>query len=733
MTRANRIVLATGVAFLALSALAAPKERRRALLIGINDYSASGLAAPRHAQIPNRDWANLDGAVNDVRLMRDLLIARHEFAPQDIVMLTDRKATRAAIERAMAAHLLAPARKGDVLLFYYSGHGSQVRNTLSTEADKLDESLVPADSRVGARDIRDKELRRVFNRILDRGARLTVVLDACHSGSGARGLSGGLRHRGVRADPRDAADGAKEPRPEDRGALVLAAAEDFDLAHETLDENGKIRGAFSWALARALRDADREEAAGDTFLRAQARLRTEMPAQNPVLAGRADERGAPFLGTRGDSRRSRPRIAVETISSDGVCKLLGGWAHGLTVGSRLRVAGSPGAELEVTALIGAGRAEARLPRGRGRAAVAPDLRPGALLEITTWAAPPGRRLRVWIPRAPDAALAEARELASDAARRGLRAIDDPTEITPTQLVRWRSDRWERTADGTPAPLFVQVPASHALAESIGTVDGAERVDGPETADYILAGRIRRGGIEYAWVRPRVTAADAGRSVLPLRSAWMKSAGEETALLLRTALLRLIRIHGWHELQSPGGSVSHYRLALRDVRDRTLIEHGPVIGERHYQLVLRLREPAPRAPLYARYVYAFAIDSHGRSVLLFPRAATGSIENRLPLTRTPAIPVANPPVEIPLEAPSPFVVSAPYGKDTYFLLSTDTPLDPSCLEWQGVRAGSSSPGSALEMLLARTASGARGEPVLTPPEWSIEKIVFESVPPRRASR
>ena len=729
MTRPIRIALAAGVALLALSALAAPKERRRALLVGINDYSASGLRAPRNAVVPDRDWANLDGSVNDVRLMRDLLIARHGLAPEDIVMLTDRQATRAAMERAMATHLLASARKGDVLLFYYSGHGSQVRNTLSSEADKLDESLVPADSRVGAPDLRDKELRRVFNRILDRGARLTVVLDACHSGSGARGLSGGLRHRGVRADMRDAADGANEPRPEDRGALVLAATEDFDLAHETLDENGQIRGAFSWALARALRDAGRDEAASDTFLRAQARLRTEMPAQNPVLAGRAEERATPFLGTSGDPRRSRPGIAIETISTDGVCKLLGGWAHGLTVGTRLRVAGSPGVELEVTSLVGAGRAEARLARVRQRASVTPELRPGALLEITTWAASPGRKLRVWIPRAPDTALAEARELASEAGPR----IDDPTEVTPTHLVRWRNDRWERTAEGTPATLFVQVPAPHALAEAIGTVDGVELVDGPESAEYILVGRVVRGGIEYAWVRPRVTAADSERSVLPLRSAWTAGAGQDSALVLRTALLRLIRIHGWHELQSPGGHVSHYRLALRDVRDQTLIESGPVVGERHYQLVLRLREPAPRTPLYARYVYAFAIDSHGRSVLLFPRAATGSIENRLPLTQTPAIPLANPPVEIPLEAPTPFIGSAPYGKDTYFLLSTETPLNPSCLEWEGVRAGASPYRSALEMLLAQTASGARGEPVLTPPDWSLEKVVFESVPPRRASR
>lgn len=736
MTGSKRILLAAGIVFLTMSCLAAPPGHRRALLIGINDYSASGLRPPRHVTVPQRDWANLDGAVNDVRLMRELLIARHDFAPADIVMLTDQQASREAIEKSIATHLLQPARKGDVLLFYYSGHGSQVRNSLSSEADKFDESIVPADSRLGACDIRDKELLRVFNQILDRGARLTVVLDACHSGSGARGLSGGLRPRGVSPDPRDVADGSRDPRPEDRGALVITASEDFDLAHETLDDEGEIRGAFSWAFARALRDADRDEPVSDTFLRARARLRTEKPSQNPLLAGRAEVRGAPFLGAIGDGRRSRSTIAIEGVSADGTYMLLGGWAHGLTVGSHLRAANGGGIELEVTSLIGAGRAEARSTRGSvQRAAIRPqDLCPGTLLEISTWAAPAVRKLRVWMPQAPASALAEVRKLAAEAEGRGMRVIADPTDITPANLIRWRNDRWEHVSSGTSATAFVQVPAPPVLVDAIGDVDGAQFVDGPETAEYILTGRMARGGIEYAWVRPQVTSSDASRSVLPLRTAWTAGNGGDLAFQLRLALLQLIRVHGWHELESPGGNDSHYRLAVRDARDRTLIEGGTLVGKREYQLVLRLRDPAPRKPLHTRYVYAFVIDGHGRSVLLFPRSTSDSVENRLPLTTSPTQPIVPPPAEIPLEADRPFIVSDPYGMDTYFLLSTDTPLSTTaCLEWNGVRSESDPPRTPLERLLAQSASGTRGEPLQTPPDWSIEKVVYESVPPRGTSR
>jgi Caspase domain len=725
----RRLILAAGLALLATASIAAAPGPRRALLIGINDYSASALDAPRNADVPQRDWTNLDGAVNDVRLVREILIARYGFAPADIVTLTDQQATRAAILGALDKHLLRPARKGDVLLVYYSGHGSQVRNSLSKEADKLDESFVPADSRRGARDIRDKEWSVTFNRMLDRGARLTVILDACHSGSGARGLSGGLRHRGVAIDLRDAADATDVPRPEDRGALVMAAAEDFDLAYETIDGK-QIRGAFSWAFARALRDADPGEPASDTFLRAAAFLRTEMPAQNPVLAGRAEIRLASFLGDESRRRNGGRAIAVEDVFPDGTCTLLGGWVHGLTVGTRLQ---GSGVELEVTSLIGAGRATARIAstnRSRG------DLRRGTLLEVRMWAAPPLRKMRLWIPLAPSSIVATARDIATAAAARGTHFIDDPTDGTPDEVIRWRRDAWETISAGRSAlTLFVQVPATPIIASAADGIDGIELVESPETADYILTGRLTPAGIEYAWVRPCTIREDGKRTPMPLRTAWMAAANEEvTVLALRDALLRLIRIRNWHELTSPAGNGSHYGLAIRDARDGALVENGPLVGEREYKIVLRLRGPRPATPLYARYVYVFAIDSNGRGILLFPRSERGSVENRFPLTESASQPVDDPPAEIALgDRPSSFIVLPPYGMDSYFLLSTDTPLSgASCLEWDGVRTPSPTARTPLEMLLAQPGGSRGGEPIRTSSSWSIEKIVFESVSPKRGS-
>src|SRR5438445_6843544 len=111
---------------------------RRALLVGINDYTASTLAArPRTAPAPGRDWPNLAGAVNDVNILRDMLLALHGFDRKDIVTLTDQAATREAILGAIEQQLVNAAAKDDVILFYFAGHGSQVRNSLSEERDKL--------------------------------------------------------------------------------------------------------------------------------------------------------------------------------------------------------------------------------------------------------------------------------------------------------------------------------------------------------------------------------------------------------------------------------------------------------------------------------------------------------------------------------------------------------------------------------------------------------------------
>ena len=689
--------------------VAAVQIHRHALLVGINDYTASHLnTAPQWKAAPGRDWPDLGGAANDATGLRDMLTARCGFSPNEITTLTDQAATRDAILQSIRSRLIEGVQKGDIVFFYFAGHGSQVLNSKSDEPDKLDESIVPADSRRGAPDIHDKELRRLFNAILDRGARLTVMIDACHSGSGARGLPTGTRSRGIAPDLRDVADGGPfGPRPENRGALVLSASQDFANAAETPDHR---HGAFTWAWMRALRAAAFDEPATETFLRAQGRLRGEMPFQDPVLAGNESARRTPFLGTNSAPRRAV--LAVQRIRGDGTAVLEGGWANGLDVGTELRPVGANGGpRFVITSIDGLVRSTARIS---GASAPTP---PGTLLEIAAWAAPPPAQLAVSIPRTT-ASAGEIRALAAAVQRaareRDLKWIADPVVTTPDYVLRWNGE-WELLhgaevnrvespigavrAIERGAAFFLQTPVPAELADAIHFPGNA--IITAERPHYVLTGRFHNRKLEYAWVRPGVSRADRRKTSLPLRSTWLTYAPDDAEAFEYRALC-LHKILAWNELESPPSSHWTYHLALP----------GRLTGGETYPLVMKAA--SARAP--KRFVYAFAIDSYGQSALLFP--PSGSVENRFPIGESA-------PGEVALGR---IRITPPYGVDTYFLLTTAEPIaDPWVLQWDGIRGERPKGRTALERLLAATSSATRSPTsIATPVEWSIERLVVESV-------
>jgi hypothetical protein len=104
----------------------------RAVLVGVNEYERP-------------DIPSLRGCVNDVLLVRKLL--RRWFGVQNchIRLLVDARATKAEILRRLRESLAA-ADPGDLVVFYFSGHGSQIRDRDGDElSDQLDELLCPYD------------------------------------------------------------------------------------------------------------------------------------------------------------------------------------------------------------------------------------------------------------------------------------------------------------------------------------------------------------------------------------------------------------------------------------------------------------------------------------------------------------------------------------------------------------------------------------------------------------
>jgi uncharacterized caspase-like protein len=144
---------------------------KKALLVGINRYKIPG--------------ADLRGCVNDVQNLRAVLTTHYGFAPKDIATLTDLAATTKAMRDAITK-LVRGAKKGDVLLFHYSGHGANVPDKDGDEADRRDEILCPTDLD-WKNPLLDDWLRKAFNR-LPAGVNLTVIMDCCHSGTNTRAI-----------------------------------------------------------------------------------------------------------------------------------------------------------------------------------------------------------------------------------------------------------------------------------------------------------------------------------------------------------------------------------------------------------------------------------------------------------------------------------------------------------------------------------------------------------------
>lgn len=144
--------------------------KKKAFLVGINRYPD-----PRN---------NLKGCVNDVLLMAKMLKEQYDFQSGDVQLLTDKRATTAAI-RSGLEQLVSGAKPGDSLVFHYSGHGTQVRDTNGDElSDSLDEIICPYDLDWDD-PFTDDDLAGICKGI-PKGALFTVILDCCHSGTGLR-------------------------------------------------------------------------------------------------------------------------------------------------------------------------------------------------------------------------------------------------------------------------------------------------------------------------------------------------------------------------------------------------------------------------------------------------------------------------------------------------------------------------------------------------------------------
>ncbi len=273
---------------------------KKAFLVGINDYHPAGSGGP-----------DLSGCVNDVRDLANTLVICG-FEPKNMRLCTDRSATRDNILKGLA-WLTAGAQPADSLVFYYSGHGSQIADTDQDEIDRSDEILCPHDIDFNRRlYITDDDLRERFKGLTGQ-ANLEVILDCCHAGTATRGDNNHSRPRYL-TPPLDFSFHLDyEPRLKrhrllrpgngtctamlvpDFNHTLWAACKDNQTSEETMIE-GRVRGVFTYHFCRILRRTSGAITRQKLDRLLTAAIRREGFAQVPQLETTREElREKPFV------------------------------------------------------------------------------------------------------------------------------------------------------------------------------------------------------------------------------------------------------------------------------------------------------------------------------------------------------------------------------------------------------------------------------------------------------
>jgi hypothetical protein len=219
-------------------------ERKMALIVGVGEF-----ANPR---IPD-----LEGPSNDAQRMYELLTSDKYFAfpKENVCLLLNADATYDSITQGLQNFLIDDARKDDVVVIYYAGHGSQIRYVNNDESDGMDETLILHNSRTGesvkaVHDLSDDTLNRYIAKLHKKTQNITVVLDSCNSGSATRSNSQ-ARVRFFEpesgAPVGDLSSRAQWIPEEMEGLVTLSAAVDGTAA---LEKDGK--GVFTDSLIQVL-------------------------------------------------------------------------------------------------------------------------------------------------------------------------------------------------------------------------------------------------------------------------------------------------------------------------------------------------------------------------------------------------------------------------------------------------------------------------------------------------
>lgn len=273
---------------------------RKALCVGINVFK-------------NLPGATLQGCVNDVSDMTDILKNFLGFTNADITTLTDAEANKANIMTNLKSMVDgAKTGKFSYLVFTLSSHGTQVPDTGGDEPDRADEAFCPHDLAILGNQwdpnhiIIDDELHDLFV-TLPPNVLLEVYLDTCHSGTGLKAIDLLLDRKPRYLPPPSleafqvvencAPRGLQRKWPDLYKELVhhiLWAGCRADQTSADASIAGSWHGAFTYYFCQEMRACKNKLSRADVLKKVRAALKVNHFTQIPQLECEATVRSLPM-------------------------------------------------------------------------------------------------------------------------------------------------------------------------------------------------------------------------------------------------------------------------------------------------------------------------------------------------------------------------------------------------------------------------------------------------------
>jgi metacaspase-1 len=239
---------------------------KRAVCVGINNYPGT--------------FNDLKGCVNDANDWSALL----QGFGFDVSLMLDSQATAQNVKAALQG-LVDITNAGEIAVFTYSGHGTQVVDRNSDEADPYDEAIFLYDKTVI-----DDELRVILQGIHPQ-ATLVVISDSCFSGSVTRIAEEKAVPRFVPPAVSTAGRVARKPFliPEsDMPEILISGCSDSEYSYDA-EFNGRPNGAMTALALRVIKQNP-----DVTYREFYAGLRALLPSneypQTPQLEGSDDNK-----------------------------------------------------------------------------------------------------------------------------------------------------------------------------------------------------------------------------------------------------------------------------------------------------------------------------------------------------------------------------------------------------------------------------------------------------------